>query len=225
MTEEQTVRRFRLAALSLFLSLCLCGCAASFPRAVRMASLSFDPETEGLVLVRTVDESDGSVRYSALAPGSRCMDTDAFTPDAMQVTTVRGFTVFDNQPGPLRAYDEAGAETPFTREISAICRAMREVDHHVLQCRIMKVGDEWFASAMLNVNLWTPYRFYWFDRDTGRLTLLYTFDGRDVAAIRVLSADRLRALDQDSIGGWEDDDAAPPRTNTPGVGYCSRGEQ
>ena len=48
-----------------FLSLCLCGCAAGFPRAVRTASLSFNPETEGLVLVRTVDESDGSVRYSA----------------------------------------------------------------------------------------------------------------------------------------------------------------
>ena len=127
------------------------------------------------------------------------MDTEPFTPNIMQVYTVDSFNM---PPGPLKAYNEAGREIPITREIDTICHAMQDVGHEVMECRILLVGDEWFVSAMLNVNLWTPYQFYYFNQESGKLMLLYEFDGRDVTAIQILSAEKLHALDQRSIGGW-----------------------
>lgn len=87
---------------------------------------------------------------------------------------------------------------------------MKEIGHHVLQCRILRSGDEWFASAMLNVNLWTPYHFYYFNRQSGKLVHLYTFNGRDVDAIHILSPKGLHALRQESIGGWQEDEPQGP---------------
>ena len=162
--------------------------------------------------VQTVHESNHEIKCFTLASGPRIMEADAFAPDRMEVFTVTGFSIGMNNMilGPIQAYDENNGSVPATREISTICHAMQEVGHHVMGLKIFKVGNDWFASAMLNVNLWTPYQFYYFNQDSGKLMLLYTFNGRDIAAIRVLSADRLHALDQDGIGGWYDA-AAPDR--------------
>ena len=192
-----------MMALCVFL---VTACASISRDVIIPTSASFDMETDGLVQVQTVHESDKTVKNYVLASGIRIMDTEAFIPDDMHVYTVRSFsTGMDNMlKGPLMAYDEAGRNVPVTREIDTICHAMRGIGHHVMECRILRVGDEWFVSAMLNVNLWTPYRFYYFNRESGRLMLLYVFDGRDVTAIRILSAEKLHTLDQQSIGGWYD---------------------
>lgn len=203
---KRKAKRMAACFLTVFLLLLtalafsLCGCAAA------RRYDSFDPDTEGLVQVQTIHESNHDMKCFALASGPRIMETDAFTPDRMEVFTVDSFSVGMNNYilGPIRIYDENNISVPLTREISTICHAMQDVGHHVMELRIFKLGNEWFASAMLNVNLWTPYQFYYFNRDSGKLMLLYTFDGRDIAAIRILSADRLHALDQDSIGGWYD---------------------
>ena len=182
----------------------LSSCATIRRDVINPNSTSFDLETNGLVLVQTVHESDQTIKNYALASDLRIMDTEPFAPDSMQVYTVDSFsTGMDNMlQGPLRVYDEARREVPVTREIDAICHGMMDVGHHVMECRIFHVSDEWFVSAMLNVNLWTPYQFYYFSQDSGKLMLLYEFNGRDVTAIQVLSAERLRLLDQRSIGGW-----------------------
>ena len=203
---RERMRHVSLLFLLISMALYLCGCTASGRYD------SFDPDTDGLVQVQTVHESNHDIKCFTLASGPQIMETDRFTPDEQEVFTVSLFSIGMNNRilGPIQAYDENNVRVPVTREISTICHAMQDVGHHVMELRIFKVGNEWFASAMLNVNLWTPYQFYYFNRDSGKLMLLYTFNGRDVAAIRVLSADRLHTLDQDSIGGWYDA-AAPDR--------------
>ena len=200
------MKRLMLVWVMILCVFLMTACAAISQDVIRPTSASFDMKTDGLVQVQTVHESDKTVKYYALASGSRIMDTDTFVPDDMQVYTVSSFsTGLDNMlQGPLRVYDDAKREVPVTREIDTICHAMRDVGHHVLECRILRVGDEWFVSAMLNVNLWTPYQFYYFNQESGKLMLLYEFNGRDVTAVRILSAEKLHALDQHSIGGWYD---------------------
>ena len=192
-----------MMALCVFL---VTACASISRDVIIPTSASFDMETDGLVQVQTVHESDKTVKNYVLASGIRIMDTEAFIPDDMHVYTVRSFsTGMDNMlEGPLRVYDEANRMVPVTREIDIICHAMRDVGHHVMECRIIRVGDEWFVSAMLNVNLWTPYQFYYFSQDSGKLMLLYEFNGRDVTAVRILSVERLHTLNQNGIGGWYD---------------------
>ena len=196
---RERMRHVSLLFLLISMALYLCGCTASGRYD------SFDPDTDGLVQVQTVHESNHDIKCFTLASGPQIMETDTFTPDKMQVFSVKGFAAgMNNMLGPIQLYDENDRILPVTREISTICHAMQEVGHHVMELRVFKVGNEWFASAMLNVNLWTPYQLYYFNQDSGKLMLLYTFNGRNIAAIRILSADRLHALDQDSIGGWYD---------------------
>ncbi len=198
-----TVKRMMLVCVMVLCLILLSSCTA-VRRDVIPDSTSFNPETDGLVQVQTVHESDQTVKNHVLASELRIMDTEPFVPDSMQVYTVNSFsTGMDNMlQGPIRVYDKARRTVPVTREIDTICHAMRGVGHHVMECRIFRVGDEWFVSAMLNVNWWTPYQFYYFNQESGKLMLLYEFNGRDVTAVRVLSAEKLHALDQQSIGGW-----------------------
>ena len=201
-----TMKRLMLVWVMVLCMILLSSCAIIRRDVIIPNSTSFDLETDGLVLLQTVHESDQTIKNYALASDLRIMDTEPFAPDSMQVYTVDSFsTGMDNMlQGPLRVYDDAKREVPVTREIDTICHAMRDVGHHVLKCRILRVGDEWFVSAMLNVNLWTPYQFYYFNQESGKLMLLYEFNGRDVTAVRILSAEKLHALDQHSIGGWYD---------------------
>lgn len=191
-----------LPALLCVLCLLLTGCHCT------NASLSqFDPEAVGLVMVETEDESTGKIRRYAVAAGKTAMEIDAFDPDDLAEYIVPNvFTLGENRVEELRLLDAAGREVPVTREAADVCYAMKDVGHDVLQCRVFRVGDEIFVSAMLNVNLWTPYRFYYYDQASRKLIWLYTFANEDVTAIRVLSRERLAALDQETIGGeWPPD--------------------
>ena len=198
------MKRLMLVWVMVLCMILLSSCAIIRRDVIIPNSTSFDLETDGLVLWQTVHESDQAIKNYALASDLRIMDTEPFAPDSMQVYTVDSFsTGMDNMlQGPLRVYDEARREVPVTREIDAICHGMMDVGHHVMECRIFHVSDEWFVSAMLNVNLWTPYQFYYFNQESGKLMLLYEFNGRDVTTIRILSAEKMHALDQQSIGGW-----------------------
>lgn len=184
-------------------------CVASNDDAITPSRTSFNTETDGLVQVQTVYESDQTVKNHVLASDLRMMDTEPFVSDNIHIFTVNSFAIgMDNMPQkPLRVYDDSGREVPVTREIDTICHAMQDISYHVMQCRILRVGDEWFVSAMLNVNMlnayrWTPYPFYYFNQESGKLMLLYKFNGEDVTAVRILSVEKLHALDQQSIGGW-----------------------
>ena len=141
----RTARLIPLTVLLALLAVCLCGCAA------KEEAPAFDPVTEGLVTVQTVHESNGSVKYYALASENRFMETEPFTPDDMRLFTVKDFSI-GMDPIPIHAYGDDGNEVPVSRDISTICHALREIGHSVMECRILNVGDEWFASAILNVN-------------------------------------------------------------------------
>ena len=181
----------------LFTLMALTYCLASWYR-----SAPFDPAVQGLCEVTVQSETDGSIAHFALAPNQRIMKLDSARSDPARSYTANNFSLGDNIMSRLSLSAEQVGKAPVNREIAAICHAMEEIGHDVIQCRIFNVGGEWFASAMLNVNLWTPYDFYYLNPDTGRLVLLQTFDGQDIKSIHIISAERLRALDQQSIGGW-----------------------
>lgn len=191
-------KKTKLVLLLAALVLCLSGC--NFPGSGPEEEIHFDIEADGLVLVETADEKDGKITRSALASEKRIMDIEELTPDMAEILTVRNGD-FNNRITRIEPVDEIGRTVPVTREIWNICHAMKEIKHHVMQIRIFHVRDEWFASAMLNVNLWTPYMFFYYNQETCRLSLLYKFANRDVKAVQVLSVERLKELDQESIGG------------------------
>ena len=195
------------AFAALFLTVCILLCVDHFRSPVYD---SFDIGEEGVVAVKVVGETsfmtkaeEGKVEYFALDSHKRLMKIDAFEPDRAQKYTVpfSCFTMPDNLVIDYKLYDEAGKAVPVTQEVTDICDAMKEIDHDVMDVYVFRNGEEWLAEAELNVNWWTPYYLYYYNKDTRRLMLLHVFADQRVEEISILSIERLKALDGESIGG------------------------
>ena len=72
------MKRLLLVWVMILCVFLMTACAAISQDVIRPTSASFDMKTDGLVQVQTVHESDKTVKYYALASGSRIMDTDTF---------------------------------------------------------------------------------------------------------------------------------------------------
>ena len=192
---------------ALFLTVCILICIVYFRGPIYG---KFDIDKEGLVAVKVVGEASimtktkqGQVEYFALDSHERRMKIDAFEPDKAKKYTIPSscFTLGENLVIEYKLYDEAGKEAPVTREIADICEAMKDVGSDVMDVQVFDIGGEWFAVADLNVNWWSPYRLYYYNKDTRRLMLLYVFADQKVEELSVLSLERLKALGGESIGG------------------------
>ncbi len=156
----------------------------------------FSIDTDGLMAVELSDE-----KWYTVASGRRKMETEAFEPDDMEIYEVRGLSFWENRIGRLKITDSKGERIAVTKELYNICDAMQYIDHDILYLTIFRIGDELFAGVALNVNLWMPYEFYYYNKPSGRLVFLYEFADRSVVSIRMLDWNKLRSLNQNSIGG------------------------
>lgn len=195
------------AFAAFFLAVCILLCIDHFRGPVYDV---FDIGEEGLVAVRVTGETGfingteaGKVEYFALASHGRRMKIDAFAPDRAQKYTIPSscFTLGENLVIEYKLYSEDGKEAPVTREIADICEAMKDVGHDVMDVHVFDIGGELFAVADLNVNWWSPYHLYYYNKDARRLMLLCVFADQEVEELSVLSPERLQALGGESIGG------------------------
>lgn len=63
-----------------------------------------------------------------------------------------------------------------------IINLVSELEHDILQAKVMKVRENYYVIVLLNVNLWSPYDLYRYENN--KLEHLYTFDGEDVIGIK-----------------------------------------
>lgn len=193
-----------LAALMCIL-FCLAApaCTASAP-----FSDTFDTEAEGLVQVQTVsiyaEDGDPASLDLVIADGKRVKTCAPFTADASTVYLVpqgcfeayidRDSNRVLNRLVRVAVTDENGVEAEPPEIMDAVFCAIARLEHDLMTVKIFDVDGEIFVYAEKNVNLWIPCSLYYFDRTDRRLVELYTFDGREVRSLHVLSADRLHSL-------------------------------
>lgn len=58
------------------------------------------------------------------------------------------------------------------------------LEHDIFTAKIIKTNKNYYAVVSLNVNLWTPYNLYIYDKNTNSLKMIHQFDGEDVIAIK-----------------------------------------
>ena len=56
--------------------------------------------------------------------------------------------------------------------------------HDIIGNTILKTNDEYYVVVELNVNLWTPYELYKYDKEKNKLKLIHTFDGENIIGIK-----------------------------------------
>ena len=80
--------------------------------------------------------------------------------------------------------DEKGKKVELTNIEKDIVKAGAKIDHDIIQTRIYKIKDDYYAEFELNVNLWTPYCFYEYDKERKKLKEIYTFNDETVVGIK-----------------------------------------
>lgn len=63
-------------------------------------------------------------------------------------------------------------------------RVSKKEKHSIIGTAIIKENDEYYVVIELNVNLWTPYKLYKYDKKRNKLKLIYTFDNENVVGIK-----------------------------------------
>ena len=57
------------------------------------------------------------------------------------------------------------------------------LEHDIISAKILKTNNNYYIVVSLNVNMWSPYALYLYDKNLNTLILLYTFDGEDIIGI------------------------------------------
>ena len=168
--------------------------------------LPFDPETMGVVDVIVVDlhRADDTPHYYHIGADRIKREAEPFEPEDMTVTHIfpaclDGLPRKDGnkayyQLGPIQVFDEEGRKTENTDPLlEKVLRQMENQEYHdVMVLRLLQTGGEAFLYTELNVNWWCPCELYWYDRQNDRLVELYTFDGLEVAGMRIRDLERAK---------------------------------
>jgi hypothetical protein len=56
--------------------------------------------------------------------------------------------------------------------------------YSIIENTILKTNDEYYVIVELNVNLWTPYKLYKYNKEKNKLKLIYEFDGENIIGIK-----------------------------------------
>lgn len=61
--------------------------------------------------------------------------------------------------------------------LEKIVYLVSKVEHDIIGSTVLKLNDDYYVVIELNVNWWSPYKFYKYYKNSNKLKLIYTFDG------------------------------------------------
>ena len=76
-------------------------------------------------------------------------------------------------------------EVEMTDTIKKIINQASKIEHDIIMNKIIKIDNQYFVVIELNVNLWTPYEFYYYNNKKDKLVEIATFDNYDVVGIKI----------------------------------------
>ena len=146
--------------------------------------------------VQLQDEHTGEITWEAVGLAELTRPTESFDADTPWTHTFRCFDSYiersENRSRVLNFREDAMLaedDRAVLAEDPAIDRLLDQVaalEHSIISAKVIRQDGEYFAVVDFNVNLWWPFRLYRYDPVTDTLTLLCTFNGQDVIALRTL---------------------------------------
>lgn len=144
--------------------------------------------------VMTKDEVNDAIHYYDINDRGKCREREKFEPDEMEEFTVKDCYdsyISDNKVlnkltlDTCTIEDQTGNTVEMTEEFRKIVKNVAELEHDIFKNKILKIKKAYYVVVELNVNLWSPYCLYYYDRENDELKLLYTFDGEDIIGIKL----------------------------------------
>lgn len=182
----------RLFILSLLTVLMLTGCSSNEPE------ILFDEATEGIVSVILEDYNDGTIHFDTIGPNGQRQPTQSFESDPVEILIAyrdcfesyhnEEKRTFSNRLVRVDVHDGKDQRAEVTDPIRRIFELVeRQVDHNILELRILRQGEHHFVTTDLNVNIFSPHVVYFYDPNADELIELYTYDATQVVGIKILN--------------------------------------
>lgn len=146
------------------------------------------------IFVITRDENTNIINYYEINDKRKCRKTDKFEPDKMEEFTVnKCYKSYISGNKVLNSLtldtciieDNIGNAIEITEEFRKIVEKVSDLEHSIFKNKILKVNNEYYVVVEFNVNLWSPFRLYYYDRDNDELNYLYTFKGEDIIGLKM----------------------------------------
>lgn len=144
--------------------------------------------------VLTKDENTNIINYYEVNDKGKRRKVDEFEPDKMEEFTVNNcYKSYISNNKVLNELtldtciieDNTGNAIEITEEFKKIVEKVSNINHDIFKNKILKINNEYYVVVELNVNLWSPYRLYYYDRGKDELKHLYTFDGEDIIGLKI----------------------------------------
>lgn len=155
---------------------------------------SFNSNFMNSIFVITKDEDTNIINYYEINEKGNSREIEKFEPDIMEEFTVNnGYESYISGNKVLNRLtldscvieDKTGNTVEFTEEFRKIVEKVSELEQSIFKNKIFKVNHEYYVVVELNVNLWSPYYLYYYDRVNDKLQHLYTFDGEDIIGLKI----------------------------------------
>lgn len=153
------------------------------------------PPYEHPIFVMTMPEGKNKVKYYKVDKMNNYTKTDSFRPDPVSTYIVYGCvkSYIDSEVGevlnkPDNEYCEIKRENKnveITGDFADIVSAMTNLKHDIFDSKILKHEDDYYLVVSLNVNLWTPYKLFKYDKESKQLVKICTFDGEDIVGLKI----------------------------------------
>jgi hypothetical protein len=146
------------------------------------------------LFVLTKDENTNIINYYEVNDKGKRRKVDEFEPDKMEEFKVNNcYKSYISNNKVLNKLtldtciieDNTGKSIEITDEFKKIVEKVSDINHAILKNKILKLNNEYYAVVELNVNLWSPYGLYYYDRDNDELKHLYTFDGENIIGLKI----------------------------------------
>lgn len=146
------------------------------------------------IYVMTLDEDTEEIEHYEINDKKVIRSVEEFKVDEAKIINVKNcYDFYINHNGTNELTMDSctlldnnnNEKLEITNELQSIIENIAEINYDILHTKIFNIKDNYYIVVELNVNLWSPYRLYYFDKDNYELKEIYTFDGKDVVGIKV----------------------------------------
>lgn len=159
---------------------------------VIMFAISYDFTNS--IYVITKDETTDVTYYYEINDKGKRRKTKQFEPEKMEEYTVDH--CYESYIGNNKVLnrltldtcvikDSRGDSVEITEELRNIITKVSELEHDIIKNKILNLNNECYVVVEFNVNLWSPYSLYYYDKNNQKLKRLYTFDGEDIIGLKL----------------------------------------
>ncbi|MFA9377986.1 MAG: hypothetical protein ACERKZ_14710, partial [Lachnotalea sp.] len=126
------------------------------------------------IFVITKNEDINNINYYEINDKGNCRKTEKFELDKIEEFTVNNsYESYISGNKVLNVLnldtciieDNTGNEIDITEEFREIIEKVSDLEHDIFKNKILKINNEYYVVVAFNVNLWSPYDLYYYDRD------------------------------------------------------------